>query len=139
MLTQDQKRRTYNAARRVRRWADKMATRLTDDVYINRRDLKGMCGIASYRLAEELEKEGVPHKICYIYQHAFVIAEDHVVDVTATQFGKGKVVFRKDPKGGVWENEDREFFSKDEFKEWQVEAGWHEEHQVVHFSEKVGW
>jgi hypothetical protein len=57
-----------------------------------REDLGGWCAIASAQLYRELVKEGFTPEIhMWSWQrdasaHVFVVVEDHVVDVTATQF-----------------------------------------------------
>lgn len=53
-------------------------------------DLCGWCAIASARLHKELKKSDIDSTIC-MYEgvdgsHVFLLVDDHVVDITATQF-----------------------------------------------------
>lgn len=68
----------------VRYWAEARADRI---------DLSGMCAIASAELHKRLTAEGIPCEIHLWYweedesAHVYCVVDDHVVDVTATQFG----------------------------------------------------
>jgi hypothetical protein len=50
-------------------------------------DLCGMCAVASVKLSLELTNRNIPHELAYRKDHVFVLCEDYIVDVTATQFG----------------------------------------------------
>jgi hypothetical protein len=61
-------------------------------------DLQGWCAIASAELQRRLNIEGIEAKIhmwvsSWQECHCFVVVEDHVIDVTATQFKE----FRNQP------------------------------------------
>lgn len=79
------------AAQKTRRWA----TRYAKTNHFPQ-SLAGLCAIASIRLHAELVKEGVVAQIAVRNAvndgHCFVIVDDQVIDVTATQFGKFKAV-----------------------------------------------
>jgi len=53
-------------------------------------DLGGMCAIASGRLWQKLMQAGINAEIhlceCDWYAHVYVVVDDYVLDVTATQF-----------------------------------------------------
>lgn len=56
-------------------------------------DLNGWCAIASAELFRQLQKEEIPAEIHYSLCHldgqschVYLVVDDHVVDVTATQF-----------------------------------------------------
>lgn len=49
-------------------------------------ELSGMCAVASYQLFCRLKKLGLKPKLAQARNHAFVICEDYLVDITATQF-----------------------------------------------------
>jgi hypothetical protein len=73
----------------VRYWAE---GRAEGDPKGNPRDLNGYCAIASAELFRQLTREGLKPEI-HVWEcpetadsHAFVVVDDHVVDVTATQF-----------------------------------------------------
>lgn len=80
----------HSIAKRVRRWTQEEAIKRDVDPDT----LDCMCGIASYKLFQELRKAGVantylcvtPDDLCGV--HAFVVcgARGTVVDVTASQF-----------------------------------------------------
>lgn len=56
----------------------------------NPNDLMGWCAIASAELFRRLKNAGVDAEIHMSTEwnaHVFLIVEDHVIDVTATQFG----------------------------------------------------
>jgi len=79
--------KVLSLARQVRRWTEEQ-----DDM---RRwptgDLNGFCAISSCRLWRELRDYGIMSEIHMSALpggfHLFVVVDDHVVDVTATQFG----------------------------------------------------
>ena len=89
-------------ALQTRRWAERVqkvkpgSERVFDDRF--GKDLSGFCLRASARLAHQLEKRGIRTKIVLASggggwggQHAYVIARNHILDVTATQFKGPKV------------------------------------------------
>ena len=51
-------------------------------------DLMGMCAIVSKKLFNQLKKNGYKVKIVYNPRHCFVILNNRIIDLTATQFGK---------------------------------------------------
>jgi len=80
------KQQVLSLARVVRSWAESR-----DDAQKHPSgDLNGWCAIASGKLSRELAKNEIAHEIhvqssdygCHVY----VVVDDHVVDVTATQF-----------------------------------------------------
>lgn len=87
-------------AKEVRDWAEAKA-----DKWNFPSDLMGMCAIAAAELHVRLKRAGYASKIGYNSSHCFVIYKDHVLDVTATQFGtyekvfvaaRGKYIFHKE-------------------------------------------
>lgn len=79
----------------VRKWAEEYAR-------VNRHYSTGLCGlcaITSAKVWEKLKKRGANPMLCLSLRdfsgHIFVECDDYVIDVTATQFGFGKVVVRK--------------------------------------------
>lgn len=71
-------------AQDVRDWVELRAQR------VNNYDLNGFCAIAAGQLHKKLTNIGIDAKISLRNQwgecHAFVVVDDHVIDVTATQF-----------------------------------------------------
>ena len=54
-------------------------------------DLRGWCAIAAGEIWKRLKKVGIKADIClsthdYMGSHCFLLVEDHILDVTATQF-----------------------------------------------------
>ena len=74
-----------NIASNVRCWAEARASNDCEN-------LRGWCARASAELFKQLKKAGIPAEIhawtCGVSDaaHVFIVVEDHVVDVTATQF-----------------------------------------------------
>lgn len=77
----------------VRQWAEEKATKAK----YNPDTLCGWCAIASAQLFRELQRANIPAELHYVSGHCFVVVDDYVVDVTATQFDefpKEKVLIR---------------------------------------------
>ena len=76
----------YQIAKACREWAEKFAKK-TDDYPKN---LCGMCAIASAKVFIELKNKGYrPELRLWMGEwggHCFVVVDDHIVDITATQF-----------------------------------------------------
>jgi|2_EtaG_2_1085320.scaffolds.fasta_scaffold03003_7 hypothetical protein len=76
----------------TRQWAEKFRKQHKDQF---KRNLSGMCAVASAYLFKKLKDEGFYPKIGYARKdmtgHVFVICNDLVIDVTASQYGKRKV------------------------------------------------
>lgn len=49
-------------------------------------NLRGLCAICSVELFVRLQERGFKPLFCLNSMHAFIIVDDHIVDVTATQF-----------------------------------------------------
>jgi hypothetical protein len=66
------------------------------------KELMGLCAIASFTLCTELEKAGIEAEVYEgkydtWFEHCWVVVDDKIVDITATQFGtKRRVSVRKD-------------------------------------------
>lgn len=81
-----------SVAKRVRTWTKERAKKAN----YNPHDLTGWCAISAAYLFRELQKEGIESSIHvkdYENCHCFVVVDDYVVDVTATQFSE----FRNNP------------------------------------------
>lgn len=76
-------------AEATRKWAEKLQRKEQrwDD------DLECMCGIASFELFKRLKKAGLSpvFVVNESQEHAFVICNKLIIDVTATQFGYDKI------------------------------------------------
>lgn len=77
----------WAAAVQVRDWAERLSQRRQCS---HRDDLCGYCAIASARLWSLLRSQGIPAELheaeTALGNHVFVVVDDHLVDVTATQF-----------------------------------------------------
>jgi hypothetical protein len=71
-------------AREVRLWAEKIQQNDPEDIYP--KDLCGLCAIATAKLHMQLKKNKIKSTIVYGDHHVFLVVDDFVVDVTATQF-----------------------------------------------------
>lgn len=79
--------KVHSIAEEVRHWAEELARkRGRHDGF----DLNGYCAIASAELYKRLTAAGVKAELHLasldMGSHVFVVCEDHIVDVTATQF-----------------------------------------------------
>jgi hypothetical protein len=72
------------------RAAKKVRSQLEKKTYPH--NLAGMCGIGSSALLQELRGQGLPGVIVENNSHCFVVSNNFVVDVTASQFGFHRVV-----------------------------------------------
>jgi len=80
------RQQVVSLARQVRAWVEERDDRSQHPTG----DLNGWCAIASGKLSRELAKNEIAHEIHVQSSdygcHAYVVVDDHVVDVTATQF-----------------------------------------------------
>ena len=76
-------------AESVRDWAEELDAKVP---FTDKGDLCGYCAIASAEISKRLTKAGIKHEIRMqngdLGSHVFVAVDDHVVDVTATQFSE---------------------------------------------------
>jgi hypothetical protein len=79
--------KVHDIAMGVRSWAEELARKRghSDDF-----DLNGFCAIASAELFRRLKREAISAELqmatCWQGSHVYIVVEDHIVDVTATQF-----------------------------------------------------
>lgn len=98
-------------------------------------DLNGWCAIASAQLFRELERQGIKAEIhAWVHRdseeaHVYLVIDDHVVDVTATQFRQ----FRDTPVLIMHHREAQQFeyyqtvsvfHSVTELRAWQKKHRW---------------
>ena len=88
----------FNAARRIRRELEKLVVR-GGGSRLDADELEGFCGIASARLLKHLQAAGLDAKVIEAppgsYSHFFIEVEGYLVDITASQFGKPRIVIRR--------------------------------------------
>lgn len=123
--------KVFPIAQRVRSWAEYNASKRN-----NKKDLTGWCAIASAYLFRELKKAGIDAEI-HLYEghrycHAYVVVDDHVVDVTATQFkpfSKTPVVIlhHKEAAQHEFYYGSQVFYFPSNLRDYQLRHGWPKE------------
>lgn len=111
--------------------ADRDEERLRGDTTVS--DLNGWCAIASASLFAALKRAGIAATIKLFRggfgSHVFLEVDDHVVDITATQFREFRsqeVVILHSREAQVYEfyNPEHEFFSPESLRKHQQKVGW---------------
>lgn len=69
----------------TRQWADQKYGR------DHGHDLSGFCARASAELFTRLKRAGHEPRLVWNNDHVFVVLYDHILDITASQFGKGRI------------------------------------------------
>lgn len=126
-----QRELVYHTAKEVRDWAEDLANEEARD-----ESLCGLCAIASAELWKQLHKLGVKAEI-HVWtsdddgftSHVFVVVDDHVVDVTATQFGELQrypvhIEHKKEAEQFEWYRSQDVFDSAKSLVRWQKRRGW---------------
>jgi hypothetical protein len=73
-------------ARKARRWAERLEEKECEEYDCFPRDLGGYCVIASIYLYKLLRDAGLNPRVIFNEDHAFVVCQGYLIDVTATQF-----------------------------------------------------
>ena len=81
-MNKDLRGNVLRVARRVRAWTQLKANR----AHYNPHNLCGWCAISAAYFFRELSKENIDAELHYVSGHCFVVVDDHVVDITASQF-----------------------------------------------------
>ena len=107
-------------ARSARRWAMRHRQKFNCDD-----DLAGMCAISSGYLYRLLRKAGIESFLCVNHEHCFVLANDYIVDITATQYGLKPVTIVEVEKAyqEFWFIENK-FKTPEDLFEHQFDEGW---------------
>lgn len=66
----------------------KKIKKISEEVNFSDHYLSCLCGVASGYLFLALGKAGIKAKIAVSEEHAFLLVEDQIVDITASQFGR---------------------------------------------------
>lgn len=130
------KNQVLKILKETRKWAEEIAFRKKGPS-----DLTGMCAIASRRILTELIKVGLNAEIAvsedendHSRMHAFVIYDGHILDVTASQFGKKKICVMKATEKNLqdwWKPKDK-FFSGSGLIKYQHSIDWCTDEVTVH-------
>lgn len=120
--------KVLDIANEARAWAEKKQRNYQ---FFYAQNLCGMCAKASGYLFEQLKEAGIPAKLALTSNHCFVLVDNHIVDITATQFGREKVMVKelKDEDGHFW-REPMIFEDIEVLVRYQQKAGW-EYHQLA--------
>ncbi len=117
-MNKDKQQQVKQIANQARRWA--MLN--SKSMYLN-----GMCAIASCHLFNELKKAGIDSRIAINDQHCFLIVDNYIVDVTASQFDL-PCVFIKHLDDAECEHDffivENEFDSIADLYQYQIDEGW---------------
>lgn len=91
-MTDPKMEKILRIARSTRRWAK----RTVKQTVFQNDNLGGFCAIGAVRLFQNLRKEGVNAKLAVTHStwggHCYVLVDNYIVDVTATQFGQEPVL-----------------------------------------------
>lgn len=114
-------------AHEVRLWAQGRAERTR----YHADDLMGWCAIASAELHNRLKASGIASEIHHgssgYGSHIFLVVDDHVVDVTATQFGLSEVVIMHHKEAEAAHNfylSTETFASPEQLRKQQLKDHW---------------
>ena len=112
-------------AKRVREWTEKKAER----AHYNAHNLCGWCAISAAQLFRELRRENIPAELHYVSGHCFVVVDDHVVDVTATQFMKFEqieinIMHHKEAGDYWYYQSEKTFDSPTKLRDHQIKNNW---------------
>ena len=81
-MNEELKAKVIVVAKKVREWTQKKAER----AHYNPHNLCGWCAISAAQMFRELKRAGIEAELHYVSGHCFTVVDDHIVDVTATQF-----------------------------------------------------
>ena len=97
----------------VREWAEAVYTADVDGNLTWNDDLQGACAVTSFRLWEKMKAAGFRQvEMVHGYGHAFLLWNDWLIDVTATQFGKY-------PRVLIWKKTNRRLLHKKWWEGWK--------------------
>lgn len=112
-------------ARRVREWTQHKA----DRARYNPHNLCGWCAISAAQLFRELSRENIGAELHYVSGHCFVVVDDYVVDVTATQFTKFEnveinILHHREAEHYWYYKTEHRFDSPTKLREHQIKKCW---------------
>ncbi len=112
-------------AENVRNWTEEKAFRTN----YNPGDLCGWCAISAAQLFRELRKEKINAELHYVSGHCFVVVDDYIVDVTATQFSefadkKINIIHTKEAEQYWFYTAEKVFTHPTQLRKYQLEERW---------------
>ena len=120
----------FSIAQGARRWVEQKA-----NTHGNKKDIRltGWCAIASGYLFRQLANAGIESEI-HLHEnnnfcHAFIVTNDHVVDVTATQFSEFRhipvvILHTKEAEQYEFYQTNEIFVYPDQLRRYQHKNGW---------------
>lgn len=103
-----------------RRWAMRNRNKFNCD-----KSLAGMCGIASAYLHKSLTRNEIRSVIAVNDEHVFIVIDEYIIDITATQFGKKSIcIVEIDKVNDYFWNICNKFSSVDDLREYQKNELW---------------
>jgi len=127
-MNRELRNRVSAIAKEVRAWAEKIEAKGEfPDM-----GLCGWCGICAAELYARLKLVGILSEIHVSTDsgsHAYTVVDDHIVDVTATQFcnrdGQTLVIIHSKEAEHLWYYQTSEIFSTaTKFRAWQLNQRW---------------
>ena len=122
----------YSIADTTRKWAENYAKSNGFDS-----NLCGLCAISSAKLFTSLKKEGYSPEIRLhdgSTSHVFVVVNDHIVDITASQFGMKSIEIVHECEVGVYD-----YNSDDSKYYWYHTDVLTSVKNLIKFQRKYGW
>ena len=120
-------------AKDVREWAENYAF---ENDFPD--DLCGVCAIASGELWRRLADARIKSQIYrdYEHSHCFIVCDNHIVDVTASQFGQENIVIkhvndRTDKEINYYWNMAKFYNTVKDFKIYQTKVKWAKEQRAL--------
>lgn len=132
--------RVLTIARAVREWAEERAAQFGD----SDPQLSCYCAIASAKMSMILAAEGIKHRIGYAHSpiggHMYILIDNWIIDVTATQFGEDEKILVRHAHATrlPWYHRTKQtFMSAQTLLRWQQRSYWPED-QMMAEEEMVG-
>jgi hypothetical protein len=115
-------------AEAARHWIESIAT-IDDNIFD---DMCGGCAIASAYLLKRLQSRGIAARVIIGNGHCHVRVRGIIVDVTATQFQRRRILITAKRLGGPWTIR-YTATSLDTYIERLRRAGWNDYKAVLHY------
>jgi len=124
-MNHELKSKVLPIAKRVREWTERKAERAK----YNHHNLCGWCAISAAQLFRELRRENILAELHYVSGHCFVVVDDHIVDVTATQFKKFEhveinILHHKEAQEYWYYETETTFDTPTKLREHQIKRNW---------------
>lgn len=117
------------AAFKSRRWAERKA----EEEDFHKQSLKCWCARASAELFKTLTRRGIGAKLHMFegerFSHVFVVVDDHIVDITATQFSPFRmsavvIMHLREAEQYEFYQAEQEFSTVEDLRKYQIKKDW---------------